>query len=285
MVQPVLRPTLTPSIRQPSADAPVAGPPDGPTPPALAAPLPQPQPQPPTAATTPSSPQPSPAMVSQPAPAPVAVAAATTNATAVPGTGPALATPTALQPAAPTAGTTVLSGWSLDSVVQSITVPESERQATDGALSIEELDAIATRRRREMAAAAAERRQREQAEARQRAETQAAERARAEEQAAEREEAEARRRHPARIWVQVATGADANALAGDYRRLTQRHAQIFQGQSGSTAAWNRTRRLLVGPFPNQAAARAWLNRFDAAGGDGFVWSSAAGEEVTPVGRR
>ena len=59
----------------------------------------------------------------------------------------------------------------------------------------------------------------------------------------------------------------------------------FEGKTCSSAEWNRTRRLLVGPFRNADAARAWDRAYRAAGGDSFIWNSDAGEEVTAVGRR
>lgn len=95
-------------------------------------------------------------------------------------------------------------------------------------------------------------------------------------------EAEAKKAQPARTWVQVATGANAAALASDYRRMARANAEVFKGRSGHTAEWGRTRRLLVGPFDTMRAAQGWLASHKKAGGDGFVWSSAAGEEVTPV---
>jgi hypothetical protein len=83
----------------------------------------------------------------------------------------------------------------------------------------------------------------------------------------------------------VATGSPVSALAGDYRRLARRFPQQFEGQSGATTPWNRANRLLVGPFRNAAAARAWDSAYRAAGGQSFVWNSEAGEEVTPLPRR
>ena len=199
---------------------------------------------------------------------------------------PAAAIPVAtVQAATPSANTTLLAGWSIDDVARSITVPDSERATEAGALGIEELRAIAAERRRAAAAEAAARRERERTDARARAATEAADRARTEEAARVRAEQEERNRNPARTWVQVATGADAGALASDFRRFARADPAVFEGQSGGTAVWNRSRRLVVGPFRTPAAARAWLARFVAAGGDGFVWSSDAGEEVTPLTRR
>jgi hypothetical protein len=190
-----------------------------------------------------------------------------------------------VQAAVPSASTTVLPGWSIDDVARSITVPDSERTTEAGALGIDELRAIASARRRALAAEAAARRDRERTEARERAAAEATERARTEEAARVRAEQEERNRNPARAWVQVATGADAGALASDFRRFARADPAVFEGQTGGTAVWNRSRRLVVGPFRNAAAARAWLARFVAAGGDGFVWTSDAGEEVTPLARR
>jgi hypothetical protein len=84
--------------------------------------------------------------------------------------------------------------------------------------------------------------------------------------------------------VQVATGSDVAALGYDCRRLARQHAASFSGQSCASAVWNRTRRLVVGPFRSAAAARAWLGTYSAAGGNGFVWTSDVGQEVTPIGR-
>lgn len=171
------------------------------------------------------------------------------------------------------------------SVIESITVPEAERAASADALSLSELQAIAAEQRRAQAEAAAAARASAQEQARTRAAEQAEARRRAAEEAEAREEAARLRNNPARIWVQVATGANVSALAFDCRRLARERTAAWGDQNCSTAVWGRTRRLVVGPFRNQAAARAWESAYRRAGGDAFIWSSDAGEEVTPVGRR
>lgn len=196
---------------------------------------------------------------------------------------PASVPPVSQPPAASAPATTVLSGWSLADVVQSMEVPEAERAASAEALSLAEVERIAQEQRDARAAAAEAARVRAADQARQR--TEAETRRRAEAQAAERAEQQRLRAHPARIWVQVATGSPVSALSGDYRRLTRRFPQQFEGQSGATTPWNRANRLLVGPFRNAAAARAWDSAYRAAGGQSFVWNSEAGEEVTPLPRR
>lgn len=274
-----------------------------PAPPAVVATAPTPTATPtpapaPVAVQTATS-APPPAMVAPPArlPVPAQSAAASVGAVAgPPDTGDVrpgfTAAPVAVvaSPApAPVASapapsqTTVVSGWSLADMVQTIEVPEAERAAAAEALSLAEIERIAAEQRatREAAAEAARVRAADQARLR----TEAEARRRAEAQAEARAEQQRLRANPARIWVQVATGSPVSALAGDYRRMARRFPQQFEGQSGATATWNRTNRLLVGPFRNAAAARDWLRTLTAAGGQGFVWNSEAGEEVAPLPRR
>ncbi len=256
---PAVRATPVPPS-QPSLSPPVAG-----SPSATFAPTPTPTPQP------------------QPAAQPVVAP-------------PALVPAPQVQPATPSASTTVIAGWNLGSVVNSLTVPSEEHARGQQGLTATELQSIADERRRQQANEAAERRRRQQAEAaatraraaeaaRAREAEAAAARERVEEEAKAREEAERRRRHPARTWVQIATGSDAARLASDCARLRRSHSAAWDDQSCATAEWGRTRRLVVGPFRNVAAARTWERAYKAAGGNAFVWTSEVGEEVTPVGRR
>lgn len=169
-------------------------------------------------------------------------------------------------------------------MVADIAVPEAERRAAAAGLSADQLADVMADNIAAQARAEEEARTRAAAERERRAAE--AERARAAEAAEAREERERARANPARIWVQVATGANVSALGYDCRRLARQYAAAFGSRSCSIAAWNRTHRLLVGPFRNAAAARAWLASYSDAGGDGaFVWNSDAGEEVTAVGAR
>lgn len=87
--------------------------------------------------------------------------------------------------------------------------------------------------------------------------------------------------HPARYWVQIATG-EASALGFDYRKWSKKSADLFKGQNGWTSAWGRTSRLLVGPFADMKAAKKWEGDFKKAGGDGFMWKSENGVVVTQL---
>jgi Flp pilus assembly protein TadD len=82
-----------------------------------------------------------------------------------------------------------------------------------------------------------------------------------------------------RVYVQIATGADVNGLSYDYRRAAKKNAALFSSHEGWTASWGKTRRLLVGPFPDMKAAKKWEADFRKAGGDGFVWQSDKNAEI------
>lgn len=82
-----------------------------------------------------------------------------------------------------------------------------------------------------------------------------------------------------RIFVQIATGADAAGLGYDYRRMAKKFGSLFVSHDGWTSPWGKTKRLLVGPFPDMKAAKKWETDFRKAGGDGFVWQSDKTVEV------
>lgn len=90
--------------------------------------------------------------------------------------------------------------------------------------------------------------------------------------------------HPKRYWVQIATGSNLNALKFDYRRMTKKQPDLFKSQKAWTSPWGRTRRLVVGPFDDFKAAKAFEADYRRDGGDGFAWASADGVEVNELGK-
>ena len=87
---------------------------------------------------------------------------------------------------------------------------------------------------------------------------------------------------PARIWVQIATGRDRQALRFDYRRLSRAAADAFAGRTGYLANWGETNRLVTGPFATAREASEFVNTLAAGDVDSFVWRSAEGETVEPL---
>lgn len=196
---------------------------------------------------------------------PAAAVAAPAPASAAPVPPPPGPTP------APTASAPLLPMASLADIVGSIEIPPEELNASANAVDAATLAKLVEDKRR---AEAAEKAKREKDEA--------AAKAKAEADAKAKAEAAEKKAHPARIWVQIATGANARALALDFGKFAKKHPALFKGKSGGTAEWGRTRRLLLGPFKDRKAAQDWLADYKKAGGDGFPFNSEAGETVDPV---
>ena len=85
--------------------------------------------------------------------------------------------------------------------------------------------------------------------------------------------------HPARHWVQIATGREIPALKFDWRRFEKQGGDAFKGLRPHTARWGAANRLLVGPLPNSDEARGLVKTLKAKGLDSFTYQSPEGEEV------
>lgn len=88
--------------------------------------------------------------------------------------------------------------------------------------------------------------------------------------------------YPKRYWVQIATGSNLNALKFDYRRMAKKQPDLFKSQKAWTSPWGATRRMVVGPFDDFKAAKAFEAELRKGGGDGFAWASADGVEVNEL---
>lgn len=160
---------------------------------------------------------------------------------------------------------------SLAEIAGSIEIPPEELAQSDNAIGADTLAKLRDDKRRADAAEAAKREKDD-----------AAAKAKAEADAKAKAEAAEKKANPARIWVQIATGANAKALVTDFGKFAKKSPAVFKGKSGATTEWGRTRRLLVGPFKDRKAAQDWLADYKKAGGDGFLFNSEAGQDVDPV---
>ncbi len=89
--------------------------------------------------------------------------------------------------------------------------------------------------------------------------------------------------HPARHWVQVATGKDRAALGFDWRRIARKADSILDGKGPFVTPWGEANRLLAGPYPDAQSARQIMNDLKALGIDSFTFRSAEGEAIEPLG--
>ncbi len=139
---------------------------------------------------------------------------------------------------------------SLADIVGSIEIPAEELSRPDNAIGADTLARLLDDKRKAEAAEDAKR-EKEAAAAKVKAEADAKAKA----------EAAEKKANPARIWVQVATGANAKALATDFGKFAKKSPALFKGKAGATTEWGKTRRLLVGPFKDRKAAQDWLTDY------------------------
>lgn len=85
--------------------------------------------------------------------------------------------------------------------------------------------------------------------------------------------------HPARHWVQVATGQDTAAFRFDWRRIVRNADGLLDDADAFTARWGQTNRLLTGPFDSARAAQEFVSMLAGAGVDSFRFSSEEGEQI------
>lgn len=85
--------------------------------------------------------------------------------------------------------------------------------------------------------------------------------------------------HPRRIWVQLATGRDVDALAFDWRRFRRAAPDALDGLEPHVTPWGQANRLLAGPLDSRADARALINALAAKGVETFSYTSPEGTVI------
>ncbi|RVT42428.1 SPOR domain-containing protein [Sphingobium algorifonticola] len=160
----------------------------------------------------------------------------------------------------------------LADIMRELDVPDAEKAGSAEAVDLAEILAI-QEEKRAAARTAADKAKRDAA-AKAKAEADAKAKALAAEKAK-------LARNPSRNWVQIGTGQSISALGFTLRGLRKKHDSIA-AKDAYTAAWGRTNRLVVGPFPSFDKAKAFEASLKKAGADAFAWRSDAGEEVSAI---
>ncbi|HEY5721380.1 MAG TPA: SPOR domain-containing protein [Allosphingosinicella sp.] len=92
-------------------------------------------------------------------------------------------------------------------------------------------------------------------------------------------------RETARVWVQIAGGANKSWLPREFARLKAKAPKALGTRTAWTVPVGATNRLLVGPFASNREAQAFVNELAKADVSGFAWSSAAGQKVERLAAR
>lgn len=85
--------------------------------------------------------------------------------------------------------------------------------------------------------------------------------------------------HPRRIWVQVATGRDVDALRFDWRRFVRQTDGLLDDIEPHVTPWGEANRLLAGPLTSREQARDLVNALAEKGIETFTYTSPEGTEI------
>lgn len=82
-----------------------------------------------------------------------------------------------------------------------------------------------------------------------------------------------------KIWLQLASGSDADALPDQFRRIRSREPSLFEGINGFIADEGSRTRLLIGPFRSDDDARLFADALETVRIDSTRWISQPGQVV------
>jgi hypothetical protein len=82
-----------------------------------------------------------------------------------------------------------------------------------------------------------------------------------------------------RIWVQLASGSNPDALPDQFQRMKRRNRELFEGITGYVAESADRARLLIGPFKSVADANIFVEDLESVRVSAFSWTSPPGQMI------
>ncbi|HJR83004.1 MAG TPA: hypothetical protein VJ775_03665 [Sphingomicrobium sp.] len=82
-----------------------------------------------------------------------------------------------------------------------------------------------------------------------------------------------------KLWLQLASGANASSLPEEFDRMRNRYDAIFDGISGYIFDDGKRARLLIGPFRNSEEAEIFADDLASVHIDAFTWTSRPGQTI------
>jgi Flp pilus assembly protein TadD len=87
---------------------------------------------------------------------------------------------------------------------------------------------------------------------------------------------------PRRIWLQLASGADADALPRQYERMKRMNGEMFEGIPGYVATGGDKARLVIGPFKDSNDAEIFADDLASAHIAASQWRNSVTDRIVPV---
>jgi hypothetical protein len=88
---------------------------------------------------------------------------------------------------------------------------------------------------------------------------------------------------PNKVWLQLASGQNPDALPPQFKRLKSRNKELFEGITGYVAKSPDRARLVVGPFRGSSDAQIFAEDLNAVGIDSFSWTNSPSDTLVPLG--
>jgi len=85
-----------------------------------------------------------------------------------------------------------------------------------------------------------------------------------------------------KVWLQLASAADAGALPRRFQRLKSQNRELFDGITGFVASGPDQARLVIGPFRGQSDAEIFAQDLQTVGIDASKWTNSASDRIVPV---
>lgn len=83
-----------------------------------------------------------------------------------------------------------------------------------------------------------------------------------------------------KIWLQLASGPNSDALPGQFQRIKSKNREMFDGIKGYIARGSDRSRLLIGPFRDNADAETFAEGLESV--NAFRWTNSATDTIVPI---
>jgi len=85
-----------------------------------------------------------------------------------------------------------------------------------------------------------------------------------------------------KVWLQLASGQNAGALPGEFKRMKSRNEDLFDGIKGYLAQSTDRARLVIGPFRGSSDARIFAEDLQSVGIAAFSWTNSDSDRIVPL---
>jgi Flp pilus assembly protein TadD len=86
-----------------------------------------------------------------------------------------------------------------------------------------------------------------------------------------------------KIWLQLASGSNSAALAGQFQQIKSKNRDLFDGIPGYVAKSPDRARLVIGPFRSTSDADTFAEDLETVDVSAFKWSNSPADQIVPLG--